>query len=103
MDSWLVEHALWFLMELVEGYRGFDICRTNGGHFVMAERGDSRDGRFRLVVALARSQSLDALFCETMEQARLTIDCLIAMSPSAGCAVAGITPPPSEPDPPSVP
>jgi hypothetical protein len=65
-------------MELVEQYRGFQVCLTTPGHLVVIDSRDSKQWRTELVVRLAGNRVLDALFFSNLAEARDTIDRLIA-------------------------
>lgn len=65
-------------VELVERYRGFEICRTTAGHLVVLDPRDSEEERGALTELLANAGALDALFFPSVEEAHEVIGLFIA-------------------------
>ena len=65
-------------VEVVERYRGFDVCRTSSGHFVLVHPLESPEKRLRLVKVLAANDALDELCFVDVAAARKMADEWIA-------------------------
>lgn len=66
-------------MELIETYRGFEICRVSAGLLVVLDPEDTPQERFRMVSLLAAEGAFDALFFAEVTEAREAIDGYIAL------------------------
>jgi hypothetical protein len=68
-------------MELMQDYRGFQICRASTGAFVVLAPGETEEDRLCLVCSLARDGLLDELFLGSVQDARAAVDGFIAELP----------------------
>ena len=66
-------------MELVETYRGFEICLLSTGLLVVIDPQDTPQERFRMVSLLAAEGAFDALFFADIAEARDAVDGFISL------------------------
>ena len=60
-------------MEVLERLFGFEICRTSAGHLVMANPLEPPEERALAVRLLIQADALDALFFDSIDEARLAV------------------------------